>query len=468
MIRTAKSGKTEKSVFIVWDPRKTKLVYNYFLDNGVRIIEFQNYRFENVEARLKFISHLYRISFNPSDPRVISNSSIDVFLIECPSEYQILETVAGPKWANFYSKKYKNELRELLGGGFVDTVHCTDEIDETNIALRMFGWEKYSTNEKIIDKKSVSTLCISLYLQSNLLDGLDLPSIKKQSYSESVAQNSENMPFAIECSDGSFITRRAHGKRSTKNHEDVSEKIRIKLPDLTNINAIEKIVPVHIIRASSIISHREQFNILLRTFRTMGAKYFVVRGHEFLPKLPNTDLDIFVEPGKFDKITSLMAKFFIKLEEKTFSEARKYIAYATNGSIDCSIPNGYFRMDMYSGIFFPNTDKTRNWIFEKPFHKIAELINFDWAKNVYVPDLESGIIFSILRAVCEKGWHPKYQHQILQNAHRISPSRFHEASKILFKHYSIHKTDDILEIIRKSAKRPEHLSAIDSVIKQMF
>ena len=65
--------------------------------------------------------------------------------------------------------------------------------------------------------------------------------------------------------------------------------------------------------------HRKRFEFFIDFLIDNKIKYVIMRGYDKLPLFPNTDLDIVIEPSRYQEVVSLILDYFLEGEFRILS-----------------------------------------------------------------------------------------------------------------------------------------------------
>jgi len=134
-----------------------------------------------------------------------------------------------------------------------------------------------------------------------------------------------------------------------------------------------------------------------------------MRGFLTLPRTPDTDLDILCNSDDMNSFKKIAKKYFfnqntevnVKIDDTTCL----YHPYFTNGTIDKTICNGKFRMDIYNNIFYLRGRK----IMSPQFHSYA--FNNKIKRDLYfIPNAYSEIVLLMQRNIYDLNFAWKEKH----------------------------------------------------------
>lgn len=200
-----------------------------------------------------------------------------------------------------------------------------------------------------------------------------------------------------------------------------------------------------------ITTHLDAYNLILDKLNKNNINFIIIRGFKYLPKKPDTDLDIIIKPNDYSKFSDLIKKLskekLIKLSKKkvyNYNEKEYfYLPFFTherfiNGE---HLPGRRYRFDTYSDLFFfesKNNAFIVNSLFKNYLFKNKIKVN-----NYFIPDPVSEVILLIFRNMFDKDgkWTGKHKNRILELIEDINVDEFNYVKNLFYK-------DDILSILK--------------------
>lgn len=200
----------------------------------------------------------------------------------------------------------------------------------------------------------------------------------------------------------------------------------------------------------SIKTHFDVYNLILDELNKNKIEFIIIRGFKYLPKKPDTDLDIVIKPNCYSSFLDLIEKLskqnFIEIsKKKIYNHENKeyvYLPFFTHKRFvgGDKLPNRAFRFDSYSDLFFfesKNNAFVGNVLFKN--YLFRNKINLN---NYFIPDSNSEIMLLIFRNIFDRNsnWRSKHKNRILELTKNIDVDEFNYVKNLFYK-------DDILSKI---------------------
>jgi hypothetical protein len=188
------------------------------------------------------------------------------------------------------------------------------------------------------------------------------------------------------------------------------------------------------------MNHQKDFYDFIQALNDGNIRYVIIRGYKDLPEKPDTDIDLVYHYKDYDKGIVIAKRYMNNLppEEYGFSEYTKmiYHPFFTRGEGDPALPNGHFRVDMYSSFFFksPMNNFSSFWNLSHEFveHVFSNRYQ-DYDFGVYLPDRGSDIALLICRDIFDRReWKQKHLHWIEFLSYQIPREDILKAVKMIF------------------------------------
>lgn len=203
-------------------------------------------------------------------------------------------------------------------------------------------------------------------------------------------------------------------------------------------------------------THHENFKIFCDTLNNNNIRFVFIRGYQFLPEKPDTDLDTVIHPDDWNNFLNirqdLINKNIIGFENhgifKNYGtdKYRKmiYDPLFTKGTHGNHLPNKSFRLDIYSDIYFFENSNTG---IALPIEFLNYLFNNRGnSKYYYIPNTISNIIMLICRNIYDKNnnWAEKHKNIINMSINTVNPIEFSKVCNMFF-----NKNQNIYELLIK-------------------
>ena len=142
---------------------------------------------------------------------------------------------------------------------------------------------------------------------------------------------------------------------------------------------------------SHICPHFHKFDCFINELNSNNVKYVIIRGHWKLPVTPDTDLDIVFHPQSYEKLLTIIEKYWDRNlrdcpSPRTFhinGKMCQYTQWWTTAPFDDRIHNKRFTMDTYNRFFF-NQHVLSNTFIEDIFNNgIVKKSNYFILKPLY-------------------------------------------------------------------------------------
>jgi len=137
--------------------------------------------------------------------------------------------------------------------------------------------------------------------------------------------------------------------------------------------------------------HFEKFDRFIEELNSNKVKYVIIRGYWQLPVTPDTDLDVVFHPDSYDKMLSIIEKYWDRnlrdcpqprtLELK--GKMCQYIQWWTTAPFDDRIHNKRFTMDTYNRFFFNQHILSDSFIEDIFSNGLEERSNYYVLKPLY-------------------------------------------------------------------------------------
>tara|TARA_Y100000389_G_scaffold191790_1_gene218495 strand:+ start:6117 stop:7121 length:1005 start_codon:yes stop_codon:yes gene_type:complete len=190
------------------------------------------------------------------------------------------------------------------------------------------------------------------------------------------------------------------------------------------------------------------YNTILNKLNENSINFIIIRGFDFLPTKPYTDIDIIINPKHYNIFLDLIKELFKKeiiekgREKVYYCGKKKYIClpFFTHKKI---LPVNTYKFNAYSDLFFfedENKAFIGNVLFKNYLFKNKEKIN-----NYFIPNSVSEIILLIFINIFNKNrkWEDKDKNRIFELIKHIDVEQFNYIKNLFYK-------DDILNLLKNN------------------
>lgn len=168
------------------------------------------------------------------------------------------------------------------------------------------------------------------------------------------------------------------------------------------------------------MSHQELFIQFMGELDAHNIDYVFIRGFEYLPEKPNTDIDCVVYYKHWDRFVEIATNHLDgpDIQNYGFAEWAEmyYWPIFTPGEPDPSLPNERFRLDFYNCLHFfsPYNDYKTRWTLPKDFNDYVFETRIFY-NGFFIPSPVCEIILLLARTLDFKGgWKDKYKVRIAE------------------------------------------------------
>ncbi len=406
------------------------------------------------EERLEKVRGIYApYTIHEDDTRAQYSEPITLFMIRLRQKYKYYFRSEGYRLCNPNILEFKLENRK---NHHFNVFHCSDNINETRDALKVFNLEEYmppcriihindlyhyihqdtdsyfdayqNAKYKIVPVKDAPVVKYLMGYKDEYLNGSKTFAPREstikylQSLSEPFNQSYDNCVLTVYKKDDKYIITDGQHRSGMlyfqgDRHIFIHEEIK---PQLTNTSYNYLLEKNNSKKLEN--SHIENLNELIFRLNNVNIKYVIIRGWHKLPYTANTDLDIVVHPNDFPRFLEIMNN---SLKEGLISSngSKKYsnpnhelwyYSYRTNGIFGDNIINNCFQLDVYNHAFFFASDTegvTVSWeLLENMMeHRVKKL-------NFYTPNIWSELVLLICRTNIDKRgiWAGKHMYRALE------------------------------------------------------
>ena len=403
------------------------------------------------EERAKAINDLYHPIHVPhNSTRCTSVEPITLFMVKMAPKYKYMMRTEGYLLCNSIILDFKTQYRKEFD---FNTFHCSDSIEETKKALKVFGLEKHIPPHDIVPIEKIYTIIHLndgyynivpmsndvtvqhligydvnfLHQKFNLINPYD-PKVRiiqpsTLNYISSLLDFGQEHDLckiiAFKYKDKHLIVDGKHracflyfkGNRHIFLHEGsrpCSDEI------------IEKSL-----RETSFTAHLENLHKFIYALHSRKIRFVVIRGFKTMPKTADTDLDLVIHPDDYqtfliftkEYIANNIIAFNVEKSFKHEFYPAWYRAFRTVGTLDDFLTNKDYQFDTYNHVFF--FDKDQAVILNKEF--LDYLFDNRKLKDfLYIPNELSEMVMLLCRTYIDLNGNWKDKHKARFNELKTS------------------------------------------------